>query len=79
MKGNHKLQQFWWTADLLQELKETSSADQVEGFRQVNEGNVQRLSLLTAFLLKLSEGEDHVDGGSLCPEAALGLGVHSLS
>ena len=69
--------QLWGAADLLQELEEFTSADKIKCLRQVNEGEEERLILLLALLLQLSHGEDHIDGGSTCPEPALELGVHA--
>ena len=62
-------------ADLLQELEESASADQVKRLNQVYEGKVKRLVLLLAFLLQLSHRENHVSGGSAGSEPVLGLEV----
>ena len=60
--------QLWGTADLFQELEESSSADKIEYLRQVYEGEQERFILLLALLLQLSHGKDHVDSGSTCFE-----------
>ena len=46
--------QLWGATDFLQELEESTSADKVERFRKVYEGEEEWLILLLAFLLKLS-------------------------
>ena len=63
-------------ANLCQHLEEAASADKVEGLSQINEGDVKRFPLLSAFVLQLSRVEYHVDGGPLASESALQLGVN---
>ena len=57
------------TTDLLQQLEQTLPAHKVKYLGEVDEGNVERHLLLTALLLELSNGEDHVHCGSLASEA----------
>ena len=52
-----------WAANLGQDLKKYLPADQVEGFCEVDEGNVEGPLHLTAFLLQLAEGKNHVHRG----------------
>ena len=73
MEGCDHLQELWRTPNSFQKGKETVSAHQVEGLGQVDEGKVKWASLFAALLLKLSEGEYHVDCRSLCTEPALRL------
>ena len=79
MEGCDHLQELWRTPNSFQKGKETVSAHQVEGLGQVNEGKVKWASLFAALLLKLSEGECHVDCRSLCTEPALRLWVNAVS
>ena len=79
MKGGDDSEEFRWAADLLKDLEEPASTDQVKGFRQVHESEEQWLLLLTTLLLQLSEGEDHVHCRPASSEAALGLWVNSRS
>ena len=65
------------TTDLRQ-LEQTLPAHKVKRLGEVDEGDVERRLLLTAFLLKLLNGEDHVHCGSLASEAALGFWVDAL-
>ena len=67
------------TTDLLQQLEQTLPAHKVKcRGGEVDEGDVERHLLLTALLLELSNGEDHVHCGSLASEAALGFWVDVL-
>ena len=43
MEGDYQAAKFGGTADLLQKLEETFSADEIESFGKVNEGEVKRL------------------------------------
>ena len=52
--------QSWGTANLTESLEEAISAEKVKGLGEVNECNVQGHLLLSALLLELTEGEDHV-------------------
>ena len=79
MEGCDHLQELWRTPNSFQKGKETVSAHQVEGLGQVDEGKVKWASLFAALLLKLSEGEYHVDCRSLCTEPALRLWVNAVS
>ena len=45
----------WWAAGFLQDLEESITTDKVESLCQVDECHVQGLSLLSAFLLQLSD------------------------
>ena len=53
-------------------------AHKVKCLGEVDEGDVERHLLLTALLLELLNGEDHVHFGSLASEAALGFWVDAL-
>ena len=66
------------TTDLLQQLEGTLHAHKVKCLGEVDEGDVERLLLLTALLLGLSNGEDHVHSGSLASEATVGFWVYAL-
>ena len=79
MEGGDDGEEFWWAADLLRDLEEPASTDQVKGFRQVHESKEKWLLLLVTLLLQLSEGEDHVHCRLVGSEAALGLWVSSRS
>ena len=78
MKGNDDAVQLRGPTDLLQQLEQTFPAHKVKCLSEVNEGDVERHLLLTALLLELSNGEDHVQSGPLAPEAALGFWVDAL-
>ena len=56
-----------------------SSAHQVKSFGEVHEGEEQWLLLLSALLLQLTEGEDHVHCGPSGSEATLWLEVNLRS
>ena len=56
-------------------IVEIQSASTDKRVREIYEGKEERLTLFLAFLLQLSHREDHIDGGSSCPEPALGFGV----
>ena len=60
--GRYHLEQLGWTSNLPKQHKLALPADKVKGLGQVNESNVEWLSLLTALLLELAQGEYHVDG-----------------
>ena len=67
-----------WTSDLGDNLEKTIPADQVDSLREVYEGYVEWLSLFLAFLLQLSEGKHHINGGPVGLESALRFWVNSL-
>ena len=71
MKGSDDAVQLGGTTDLLQQLEQTLPTHKIKCLGEVNEGDVERRLLLTALILKLSNGEDHVHCGSLASEAAL--------
>ena len=77
MEGGDDCKELRWTADFLKDLKEAAPANQVEGFGQVHKCDEQGLLLLSALLLQLTEGEDHVHGGPAGSKAALRLGVNA--
>ena len=52
--------QSWGTADLMESLEETISADKVKGFGEIDEGGVQGYPLLSTLFLELTERENHV-------------------
>ena len=56
---DHALQ-FWWTANLWKDLEETVSADKIKCLCEVSESDIQGHLLLSALLLELAKGEDHV-------------------
>ena len=66
------------TTDLLQWLEQTLPAHKVKCLSEVDEGDVERHMLLTALLLELSNGEDHILCESLASEAAVGFWVDEL-
>ena len=66
------------TTDLIQQLEETLTTHKVKFLGEVDEGDVERHVLLTALLLQLSNGEDHVHCESLASDAALGFWVDVL-
>ena len=78
-KDSIKPVQSWGTADLTESLKEAISADKVEGLGEVDECNVQGHPLLSALLLELTEGEDHVYCRPFSSEATLWFWVDALS
>ena len=51
---------FWWAANLWKDLEETVSADKIKRLCEVNEIDIQGHLLLSALLLELAKGEDHV-------------------
>lgn len=53
MEGRDHLELSWGASNLPQEAEESASTDQVKGFCQVNEYNLQGLLLLSALLLQL--------------------------
>ena len=67
-----------WEEANLQQLEQTLPAHKVKRLGDVDEGDVERHLLVTALLLKLSNGEYHVHRGHLSPEAALGFWVDAL-
>ena len=71
--------QSWGTANLTESLEEAISADKVKGLGEVNECNVQGHLLLSALLLELMEGEDHVYCRPFSSEATLWFWVDVLS
>ena len=77
-EGPDDIEQSGWTAYFGKNLEKAVPTDQVKGLCQVDKGDKEWLSLFSAFLLQLSEGEDHVDGGPACTVATLGFRVHSL-
>ena len=56
---DHALQ-FWWAANLWEDLEETVSADKIKRLCKVNESDIQRYLLFSVLLLELAKGEDHV-------------------
>ena len=78
MKGSDDVVQLGGGATDLQQLEQTLPAHKVKCLGEVHEGDVERHLLLTALLLELSNGEDHVHCGSLASEAALGFWVDAL-
>ena len=79
MEGGDEGEEFWWAADLLKDLEEPTTTDQVKGFCQIHKSEEQWLLLLTTLLLQLAEGEDHIHCGSAGSEATLGLWINSRS
>ena len=79
MEGGDDDEEFRWAADLLRDLEEPASTDQVKGFRQVHDSKEKWLLLLATLLLQLSEGEGHFHCRLVASEAALGLWVSSRS
>ena len=71
MKGGDDCQELWRAANLLEDLEEPPSAQQVKTFGKVHEGEEQWLLLLLTLLLQLTEGEDHVHCGPSGSEATL--------
>ena len=55
----------------MESLEEAITADKVEGLGEVDECNVQGHLLLSALLLELTEGEDHVYHRPFSSEATL--------
>lgn len=53
------------TISLGEDLEESIPADQIKSPCEVCEAYGEWQSLFSAFLLQLSEGKDHVDGGSV--------------
>ena len=66
-----KLWSLGWLANLRQDLKKSLPADQVEGFCDVDEGNVEGPFLFTIFLLQLSDGENHVHRRPVSAESGI--------
>ena len=60
--------------DLLQELEQATPAHKVKILGKIDECDVEWHLLFTAFLLQLSNGENHIDRGTLRPKATLRLG-----
>ena len=56
---DHALQ-FWWAANLWEDLEEIVSADKIKRLCEVNESDIQGHLLFSALLLALARGEDHV-------------------
>ena len=71
MEGSDDAEEPGWTSDLGENLEKTLPADQVESLREVYEDYEEWLSLLPAFVLQLSEGEHHINGGPVGSESAL--------
>ena len=40
------MEEFWWAAKLCKQLEETISADEVEGFREIDKGKIAGSPLL---------------------------------
>lgn len=71
-----------WVSNLQEDSEVAAPADWIKSLCKIYEGNEEGLSLIPAFLLKLSEGQDNIDGelvvgiestlgfwdGSLCRE-----------
>ena len=55
---DHALQ-FWWAANLWEDLEETVSDDKIKRLSEVNESDIQGHLLFPALLLELAKGEDH--------------------
>ena len=58
---------------LHQELEQATSAYKVKSLGKIDECDVEWHLLFTAFLLQLSNGENHIDRGTLLPKAILRL------
>ena len=56
---DHALQ-FWWAANLLEDLEQTVSADKIKRLCEVNESDLQGRLLFSALLLELAKGENRV-------------------
>ena len=78
MEGFNETEQLGGASDLREDLEETLTTDKVEGFGEIDEGNIQRHVLFLALLLKLTDGEDHVNCRSFCTEATLGLWIDAV-
>ena len=55
---DHALQ-FWWAANLWEDLEETVSADKSKRLCEVNESDIQGHLLFSALLLELAKGKYH--------------------
>ena len=56
MEGPDQTFELTWATDLRQDLEKALSADQVEGFCEINKSNVDGPLLLAVFLQQLAEG-----------------------
>ena len=63
----------------MESLEEAISADKVKGLGEVDECNVQGHLLLSALLLRLTEGEDHLYHRPFSSEATLWFWLDALS
>ena len=79
VEGGGDTEQLRGVADLLQQLEQPCPAHKVTCLRQIDEGNVWRHLLFSAFLLELANRENHVYRRSFRSKAALGLGVDAFS
>ena len=61
MEGFDEAEQLGGSTDLWEDLEETLAADQVKGFGEVNEGDIQWHVLFFALLLELADREYHVN------------------
>ena len=61
MEGFDEAEQLGGATDLWEDLEETLAADQVKGFGEVDEGDIQWHVLFLALLLELADREDHVN------------------
>ena len=78
VEGSDDAEKSGWTSNLGKDLEEAIPTDQIESLCEIYESNEEWLPLLPAFLLELSEWENHVYSGSVGTEAALRLRVDLL-
>ena len=69
MQGDDDCEEFGGTSNLLEDLEESASANQVKVSCKVHKSKEQWLLLLTTLLLQLTEGEDHIHCGPPGSEA----------
>ena len=75
-KKLHNVKKAWRAANFKQYRKQSFPTFWIESFSKVNEIDIQRHVLFSAFLLHLSNRENHISGGALKPKSTLRLGIY---
>lgn len=69
----------WSFGELWENVKLPFPADQVKSLSQAYEGYVEGFVLFSAFLLMLTEGENHVHCRGVCWEATMKLRIDLIN
>ena len=71
MKGPDDVEESRWTSSLGKYFKKVVPANQIKGLCKIYEGRKEWLFLFPTFLLQLSEGKYHVNGGFIHSKSTL--------